>query len=558
VAERLLDVQDLHVTYGRGARATPVVHGVSLHLERGETLALVGQSGSGKTTIARAVAGLLPGAGRITRGRVVLDGADVTGYRQADWRRIRGTLVGYVPQDPLSSLDPLQRVGVQLAESVRVGAPRLDRVAVRRRVVDVLDRVGIADASRRAESYPHELSGGQLQRVLIASAIAADPQFLIADEPTSALDVTVQRRILDLIDELRADYGLGVLFITHDLALAAERSDHVGVLNDGLLVEHRPVAAVIAGADHEYTAALLRDVPAASPHRYAHLRAEIRSSDTETLLGSEATAAACRAPAVSVEKVGKVFPGRRRDTAAVTALEDVTLDVAAGSVHAVVGESGSGKTTLARIIAGLEASTSGAVTVFGKRLPAQPPAVNDAADTLQLVYQNPLAALDPRASVGSALAEPLRIAATRPLTPRQVRTRVADALDAVALPQSVTSRRPAELSGGQRQRVALARALMRTPKVLVLDEPTSALDVTVQAQVVDLLFELRQQHDLTYVFISHDLGLVQQVADHVSVLQRGRLVESRPSAAFFAAPEHDYSQRLLEAVPGRRLFAEAS
>ncbi|KRC52328.1 ABC transporter ATP-binding protein [Leifsonia sp. Root227] len=543
-AAPLLQVTDLRIAYRSGRAETEVVHGVGFDLARGETLALVGQSGSGKTTIARAVSGLLPDAGRVTAGRVVLDGTDVTAFRPKDWRPLRGTTIGYVPQDPLSSLDPLQRIGGQLAEAIRVGRHGIARAEVRTRAVDLLDRVGIPNPEERLSSYPHELSGGQLQRVLIAIAIAADPAFLIADEPTSALDVTVQKRILDLIDELRAERGLGVLFITHDLALASERSDHVAVLNGGDLLEHRRVEHLLTGAQHEYTQRLFSDVPAATPGKYTHLR----------LVGRDE-----QPPVVSLRELGKVFPSRSAKGDGVTALDGVTLDVAAGAVHAIVGESGSGKTTLARIVAGITPYTSGTVTVHGHERPREASAFNERPEDLLLVYQNALAAVDPRFTVEQIIAEPLRIGGKgNGGSSRARRSRVIDALDSVALPQTVLGRRASELSGGQRQRVALARSLVVAPRILVLDEPTSALDVTVQSQIIDLLFDLRTAHDLTYLFISHDLGLVEQIADHVSVLSRGVLVESGPAGDLLANPQHPYTQELLAAVPGRELFERST
>lgn len=540
----LLEVTDLRISYRTGRVDAEVVHGVTFALARGETLALVGQSGSGKTTIARAVSGLLPDAGHLTGGTVVLNGTDVTGFRRRDWKPLRGTTIGYVPQDPLSSLDPLQRIGGQLAEAIRVGRPGIQRAEVRARAVALLDRVGIPDPDARLASYPHELSGGQLQRVLIAIAIAADPAFLIADEPTSALDVTVQKRILDLIDELRTERGLGVLFITHDLALASERSDHVAVLNGGELLEHRRVEHLLTGAQHEYTQRLFADVPAATPDKYAHLR----------LVGRDE-----HPPVISLRGLGKVFQARTAKgtgSGGVTALDGVTLDVAAGAVHAIVGESGSGKTTLARIVAGLTPYSSGTVAVHGRELPRAAARFNERAEDLLLVYQNALAAVDPRYTVEQIIAEPLRI--TRTGSARTRRARVQEALNSVALPQTVLGRRASELSGGQRQRVALARSLVVAPRILVLDEPTSALDVSVQSQIVDLLFALRTEHDLTYLFISHDLGLVEQIADHVSVLSRGELVESGPAAEVLADPQHPYTQELLAAVPGREIFERSA
>ncbi|MDQ1205333.1 ABC transporter ATP-binding protein [Microbacterium sp. SORGH_AS_0862] len=542
----LLRVDDLAVAYARSRcdRVAPdVVHGVTFSIDRGDTLALVGQSGSGKSTIAQAISGLLPANGRISRGTIRLDGHTVSDYDRRRWRPLRGRTIGYVPQDPLSSLDPLQRVGAQIVEAIRVVTPSISKAQALSRAEELLERVGVKNARARLRSYPHELSGGQLQRVLIAIAISSDPSFLIADEPTSALDVTVQRRILDLLDDLRDERGLGVLFITHDLALAQERSSHIGVLNLGHLVEHQHVAQIVAQPRHEYTRSLLADVPSRSPHKYAHLRVPGVQDE-----GADAV--------VRVHGVRKTFGTTRRGTEPVVALDEVSLRVRRGAVHAIVGESGSGKTTLARILAGLSSFDGGEVSVLGRSLAPTPPSYNARPGDMMLVYQNALAAVDPRFHAFDIIEEPLRIAGV-PRPERERRT--LETLDAVELPRTILGKRAREISGGQRQRVALARSLVVSPSVLVLDEPTSALDVSVQSQVVDLLFDLRSRLGLTYLFISHDLGLVRQIADHVTVLEGGRLVEDGAASDVFSHPAHEYTRLLLEAVPGiTRRTADAS
>ncbi|MET4639204.1 ABC transporter ATP-binding protein [Mycetocola sp. 2940] len=536
-----LVVDRLSIGYRRRRRGPleDVVHDVSFTVPHGSTVSLVGQSGSGKSTIARAVAGLLPHNGASTAGSVSVVGRDVTRYSASQWRPLRGSSVGFVPQDPLSSLDPLQRIGVQIAGAL---APSVPRSEVPARVVRLLEHVGIRDAKARSRAFPHELSGGQLQRVLIAIAIAADPALLIADEPTSALDVTVQKRILDLIDGLREELGLGVLFITHDLALAQERSDEIVVLKDGVVREQGPAGVVLVSPRDPYTITLLSDAPAASPDRY---RDRVRQP--------EASARSI----ISVSNVTKTFEGRGPADTATRALDDVSLTVAEGSVHALVGESGSGKTTLARIVAGLTGFDEGSTVVDGRELPAHATYANPFARTLQLVYQNPLSAVDPRYSVRRIIEEPLRIHGIGDSQAR--RARVAHVLDQVALPSTVLGRTAREISGGQRQRVALARTLVLAPDVLVLDEPTSALDVTVQAQIVDLLLDLREQHNLSYLFISHDLGLVRQIADTITVLRLGAVVESGSTQEIFSKPQDAYTRELLDAVPRleRRIEAVA-
>lgn len=531
----LLSVSGLTVEYAarshrnRGVERGPVVSDVSFDIHAGEVVAVVGQSGSGKSTIARAAQGLLPGNGRITGGDIRLDGTTVTRLSQRAWRELRGATVGFVPQDPLGSLDPLQKIGRQVAEVLTV-----HRVANRRtalaRATELLEQVGIRDPGRRIHDYPHQLSGGQLQRVLIAIAIAGDPRLLIADEPTSALDVTVQQRILELLDELRRERGLGVVFITHDLALAEHHSDTVVVLRDGVVRETGATARVLSQPADDYTRRLIADAPALSPGKYA-TRPPAEPPST--------------APLLHVDELVKRYGGTR-------ALDAVSFDVHRGTIHALVGESGSGKTTVARVLAGLSDFDGGRVRVddhiyrAGTTFSAAQQRAQ--ARVLQMVQQNPLAALDPRFSIGDAVAEPLRI--NRIGTRVERRHEVKQALDRVGLSENLIDRKPREISGGQRQRVVLARALVLQPPVLVLDEPTSALDVTVQAQVIDLLVDLQRGLGLTYLFISHDLTLVRQIADEVSVLQHGRLVETGSVATVFDSPTAVYTQRLLDAVPG--------
>lgn len=533
-------VEDLHVGYSHTRRGKPeaVVHGASFVIPRGTTTALVGQSGSGKSTIAHAVSGLLPRNGAILGGTIKLQGVDVTRFRSRQWRGVYGSTLGFVPQDPLSALDPLQRVGKQVAQSLKVhrSVPKDD---IWKTVVTLLGRVGIEDPDERALSYPHELSGGQVQRVLIAIAIAARPTVLVADEPTSALDVTVQRTILDLLEELRDDLGLAVLLITHDLALAHERSDQIVVLNEGHVKEVGSVDDIMERPRDPYTIRLLSDAPVHQLDRYAERAAAVDTA----------------APSViSVSGLTKIF-GPVGSPHSLTALNDVSIQVRAGSTHAVVGESGSGKTTLARVVSGLEEFNQGEVTVVEHRLPNRPVLVNKRAHDLQLVPQNPLAAVDPRYPVGRIIEEPLVLAKMGKL--ERLR-RVREIVDQVALPTALLDRRARELSGGQLQRVAIARAIVLAPKVLVLDEPTSALDVTVQAQIIDLLVDLQRDHGLSYLFISHDLSLVRQISDELTVLEHGKVVEHGPTRDLFDDPQHQYTQLLLDAVPGLGRIREAA
>ncbi|MFB4279712.1 dipeptide ABC transporter ATP-binding protein [Nonomuraea sp. MTCD27] len=488
----LLDVRDLAVSYD-GRRA---VDGVSFAIEPGEAVAVVGESGSGKSTTAHAIIGLLPGNATLDAGRILFGEADLAGWSARRLRSVRGTRIGLVPQDPANSLDPVKTVGAQIGEVLRIHG-RGDRRSIRHRVLDLLARVGLPDPETRARQYPHELSGGMRQRVLIAIAIALRPQLVIADEPTSALDVTVQRRILDLVDDLRAEYGTALLLVTHDLGVAASRSDRLVVMKDGRIVEQGPTATVLAAPEAGYTRRLLNDAPALSARPFLDPPAA--------------------EPAIVVRDLVKEFRVGRRPFRAV---DGVSFEVARGTTHALVGESGSGKTTTARMVVRFATPTSGTVSIAGA------PDGRRFRRHVQLVYQNPYGSLDPRQSIGEIVGEPLRNFAPGDRAAR--RARVADLLERVALPGDVLTRRPRELSGGQRQRVAIARALAADPEVIVLDEAVSALDVTVQAQILDLLQRLQRDLGLTYLFISHDLAVVRQISHTVSVMSEGRIVKPEP------------------------------
>lgn len=538
-----LQFEDTTIGYRRrGVGVTAVVEDVTLAVEQGQTLALVGQSGSGKSTLAAAAVGLLASNGQILDGDIRLDGESVLGKREKDWRRLRGELLGYIPQDPLSSLDPVQRIGSRLVSDIRLHR-RVGKVEAAEIAERLLERVGVHDSQSKLGSYPHELSGGQLQRILIALALSGNPRLLIADEPTSALDVTVQRTILELLDELKEELGLSVLLITHDLALAADHSDDLAVINQGRIVDYGPVEALLEAPESDYTKQLFEDVPALSPDRYQGFEQAFAVAVSENA-DAELTRLT-RSPAIEVHSLHKTFSG-----SASPVLRDVDLVARAGEIHALVGESGSGKTTMARIVAGLTSFESGTVHVAGDTVESEPALTNPRARKLQMVYQNPLAALDPRFTVQRLVEEPLAV--HQELTAKQRRGRALEVLDQVALSEELIRRRPAELSGGQRQRVAIARALVNAPDVLVLDEPTSALDVTVQRQIVDLLVDLQKERGLTYLFISHDLSLVRQIADRVTVLEQGRVVESGSATQLFGSPKHAYTQKLIESIPGQR------
>ncbi|GEK80671.1 dipeptide ABC transporter ATP-binding protein [Agrococcus baldri] len=533
----LLTIDDLAVSYRARRERRTVVHGVSLELQRGEVLALVGESGSGKTTIGQSIIGLLPEGGRIERGGVHLELAggpvDLTKLAPRAMQQLRGARVALVPQDPGTSLNPVQTIGDSVAAPLRIHRWGT-KEAIRRRVLDLLERVGLDDPARRARQYPHELSGGMRQRALIAAAIALEPDLIVADEPTSALDVTVQRRILDLLADLRAELGSSVLLITHDLAVAAERADDIAVLRAGRLEEHGAARTVLREPQSDYTAALLADAPAlsdASP-RLPRLAAQ---------------------PLVTIDALVHDYGRRGAGTGAdaFRAVDDVGLQIAPGTTHALVGESGSGKTTIGRALAGFHRPSSGAIRIGELDVLAERGS-RRLRRAVQLVSQNPFASLDPRRTIGQTIGEPLQ---NLPLGDGGVRDRrllaerVAAALQQVALPAETADRLPRELSGGQRQRVAIARALIIEPQVVVLDEAVSALDVTVQSQILELLERLQRELGLTYLFITHDLAVVRRIADTVTVLRRGRAVETGTAQQVLTSPRHEYTQALLEAVP---------
>ena len=533
---RLLGVDRLTVSYATGRQHTEVVHDVSFDLHAGEALTLVGESGSGKSTTAQAVIGLLPGNGRIDAGSIRLGSLELTELSPRELQALRGKQIGYVPQDPNNSLNPVKQIGAGLAEVLQIHRWG-DRAAIRRRVVELLDRVGIPEPERRARQYPHELSGGMKQRVLIASALALNPQLVIADEPTSALDVTVQKRILDLLDELRADLGTALLLVTHDLGVAAERSNRIVVLKDGQVQEQGPVAQVLRAPRADYTVRLLADIPSFS--------VSPRAPRVPDAAGPPA--------AIRVDGLVQDFASHRWRVPPFRAVHGVSFEVPAGTTHALVGESGSGKTTTARSVLGFHRPTEGVVLVDGQRVAdLRREDLRRFRRRAQLVQQNPYASLDPRQSVAEIITEPLRNF-ERTSTPER-RAVVTELLDRVALPAGTADRHPRELSGGQRQRVAIARALVLEPSVVVLDEPVSALDVTVQAQILRLLEALQRDLGLTYLFISHDLAVVRRIADTVSVMRAGRIVEAGPLAQVFDYPRSDYTQALIDAIPARGIL----
>ncbi|CAN5881653.1 ABC transporter ATP-binding protein [soil metagenome] len=517
----LVDVKGLTISFDAvrsdDGAALAVVSDVDLTIRRGRILAIVGESGSGKSVTARALVGLAGDGSRVQASTFDVLGTDTRTYREPDWRKVRGAQIGFVLQDALTSLDPLRTVQAEVAEALR--APRKVRVEA---VEELLDSVGVPDPPYRRRNYPHQLSGGLRQRALIASALAGRPDVLIADEPTTALDVTVQARILALLRTL-ADDGRGVLLISHDLAVVSRVADDVVVMHAGRIVEQGPVAEVIHHPTHEYTRRLIAAVPGKDT-RGRRLSSPDDAAPPLVSAGDEVVA--------EVRGVGKYYrQGRRREF---TAAEDVHLAIRRGEIVGLVGESGSGKSTVARIVTGLLTPDTGSVEIDGR------------LGAVQLVAQDSVGSFDPRYTVREIIAETVALGHR---TKVERDSRVLELLDLVHLPAAVIDRHPRSLSGGQRQRVSIARALGSDPELLVCDEAVSALDVSIQAQILDLLLEIRIARNTALLFISHDIGVVHHVADRVLVMHRGRVVEEGTADKVFDTPTDPYTQALLQAVP---------
>ena len=580
-SDPLLEISDLEVAFRSSTGLVPAVRKANLTLYPGQSVAIVGESGSGKSTLAHAVIGLLPGTGRVTGGTIRFQGRDITHLGTQELTALRGSSIGLVPQDPMSNLNPVWSIGFQVKEALRANglagvaddrlahliaehtehtghADDVDKpvpsagghIDVNEQVALLLEQAGLPEASRRAKQYPHEFSGGMRQRALIAIGLAARPDLLIADEPTSALDVTVQRRILDHLQTLVRELGTAMLFITHDLGLAAERAEHIVVMHRGRVVESGPSLEVLQDPRHPYTQRLVKAAPSLASRRIesAHARG-IQVTDDELLgasLGSSSTEEILR-----VEHLTKVFEvrGAKGKDKTLTAVDDVSFGIRKGTTTALVGESGSGKSTVANIILNLIDPTSGKVFHDGVDLSTLGPKELFALRRImQPVFQNPYGSLDPMYSIFRVVEEPLRVHGIG--TAKEREARVAELLDMVSLPRSVMRRYPHELSGGQRQRVAIARALALKPEIVVLDEAVSALDVLVQAQILRLLSDLQAELELTYLFITHDLAVVRQIADDVVVMEHGRIVEAGAADELFANPRQDYTRELIRAVPG--------
>ncbi len=539
----LLSIRDLRVAFRTQRGEREVLHGVDLDIYPGETVAIVGESGSGKSTTATSIISLLPGTGHVTGGSITLDGRDITHLPSSEIERIRGREIGYVPQDPMSNLNPVWSIGFQVKEAIRANGIARGRKEVEQRAIEVLQQAGLADAAKRLHQYPHQFSGGMRQRALIGIGLAADPKLLIADEPTSALDVTVQRVILDHMARLTRERGTSVLLITHDLGLAAERAEKLVVMKDGEVVESGPSRAILENPIHPYTKRLVSAAPSIASQRIQAVH-ERKGLETVDDLFAEP-------PAVHVQGLTKDYKIRMGGfkTEPFRAVDDVSFDIPRGKTLAVVGESGSGKSTVAKMLLMLEQPTAGTIEIDGKDLSTlDKREIFLLRRRLQPVFQDPYGTLDPLRNIENTIAEPLEIHKVGDRASR--RQRVYELLDQVSLPRELATRYPNELSGGQRQRIAVARALALKPDFIILDEAVSALDVLVQDQVLKLLSELQSELGLTYLFITHDLAVVRVIADLVCVMEKGRVVEQGTVDEIFANPSEEYTRRLLDAIPG--------
>ena len=527
----LLEVDRLSVALPAGAERRHAVDAVSFDVAAGEIVCLVGESGSGKTVIAQSVMGLLPPELRPSGGRVLLDGENLLAAGEARLRELRCTRMSMIFQEPMTALNPVMRCGEQIDEVLATHTP-MSAAERRARVAEIIRDVHLPDAERMISSYPHQLSGGQRQRIMIAMALVLNPKLLIADEPTTALDVTTQAQILALIREMQRLHGTGVLFITHDFGVVAEIADRVAVLRRGELVEFAPVAELLAHPQHEYTRMLIAAVPGIAPPA------------RETRIGPVVLA---------TEGLSKTYARGgwlKRRGAGVAAAAGVTLEIRRGETLGIVGESGSGKSTVARCIARLIEPSAGRIVLDGEDIASlSADQLRPRRRRVQIVFQDPYRSLNPRRTVGDAIIEgPMNYGATR----SDALKTASELLALVRLDTRALDRYPHQFSGGQRQRICIARALAIGPDLLIADEAVSALDVSVQAQVLSLLDEIRLRLDLAMLFITHDLRVAARVCDRVAVMQQGRIVEQGPVAEVFGAPRHEYTKALFAAVPGRR------
>tara|TARA_B100000378_G_scaffold274161_1_gene268199 strand:+ start:2239 stop:3912 length:1674 start_codon:yes stop_codon:yes gene_type:complete len=527
----VLEVRDLGIDFWVEGEWVSAARGINYTLHPGDVLAIVGESGSGKSTSSMGVLGLLPGNGRAS-GSAKLDGSELIGASPAKLRKVRGKGISVIFQEPMTALNPVYTIGYQIMEALQIHNPNMHKAEAATRALELLAQVEMPDPKKAFDSFPHQLSGGQRQRAMIAQSMSNDPKLLIADEPTTALDVTVQAEILDLMRRLHTDMGSAIVLITHDMGVVADLADQVIVMKDGAVVEHGKVADVFREAQHPYTQALLASVP--------HLGTA----------SSDETSKAKRLENENVLHMKDLvieYPKRGR-VPAFRAVDGIDLDIRKGEVVGLVGESGSGKTTIGRAAIGLLPVHSGELEVAGRKMSGVSRGdLRSVRRDIGIVFQDPGSSLNPRIPVGESIAEPLLLAGG--FGRKEMNQRVEELLDAVELPRSMRNRYPHELSGGQRQRIGIARALALKPKLLVADEPTSALDVSVQARVLELFQDLQRDLGFGCLFVTHDLAVVDQLADRIAVMHKGKLVEIGTRDQILRDPQDPYTQRLISAVP---------
>lgn len=548
----LLELKDLNITFSSSGGDVHAVRGANLEVYPGETVAIVGESGSGKSTTAMSIIGLLPKNGKIEGGSILFNGEDLTKASEKRFQQIRGAEIGLVPQDPISNLNPVWKIGAQVTESLKANNA-LDGADKDEKVAQLLSEAGLPDAAKKAKQYPHEFSGGMRQRALIGIGLAARPQLLIADEPTSALDVTVQRKILDHLASLTEELGTAVLLVTHDLGLAAERAEHLVVMHRGRIVESGPSQEILQDPQHPYTQRLVQAAPSINTARYSdNVTVNENGDGADSQSTSSEPTRADNDFVIEVANLTKEFAQRGRGKDGFKAVDDVSFNVRRGTTLAMVGESGSGKSTIANMVLQLLEPTSGTIKFNGEDVSKfSKKQLFNLREKMQVVFQNPYGSLDPMYSIYKSIEEPLILHKRGNRKERQ--KRVAELLDMVAMPASAMQRFPNELSGGQRQRIAIARAMALNPEVLVLDEAVSALDVLVQDQILKLLQNLQDEHNLSYLFITHDLAVVRQSADDVVVLQNGKLVEKDTTENLFRNAQQEYTRNLINSVPGMNI-----
>lgn len=565
----MLEINGLKIDFPTRRGTVSAVRDIALTVNRGEVLGLVGESGAGKSTIGNAIVDLLEPPGQITGGSILFKGKDLRGLSHADMRLIRGNEIGMIFQDPQTSLNPLMMIGAQLIETIEKGGEFKGQKA-QVRAIELLESVGITEAGDRLRSYPHQFSGGMRQRVVIALALAGDPELIIADEPTTALDVSIQAQILDLIRALCRERQVGVIIVTHDIGVIANIADRVCVMYRGEIVETGNVDQVLGDPQHEYTRSLISAVPRPDIKldRFTsvdHIEGEQSRPQIDVKthwLGASQSHLGGQSAAIEVKNLNLSFTLRKallkRNRRELQAVDDVSFSIKEGETFGLVGESGSGKSTVARLIAGLYQPESGDIRILGQNVVGKrlDPDAQAAQRALQMIFQDPYSSLNSRMRVHDIVAEPIRFYKLAD-SEAEITTIVGDLLDHVGLGAVAALRYPHEFSGGQRQRISIARALACRPRILICDEPTSALDVSVQAQILNLLKDLQDELGLTMLFISHDLPVIRQMCDRVAVMKSGRICEIADTSDLFLSPQHDYSQHLLGLMPSMDLLKPA-